>query len=138
MTTQTTATATKAAPAPSTKPGMAEATEQQKRWSSGAPRLMDPTNCPGYTPRKWAEGNAVHATATPTQPATDCTKADYPKYLGAELQPNPGLTADRFAAFDLPSVVNGVSVPPKRITAMCVGAAGPVEAFGGGQRRFSV
>ena len=116
---------------------MVEATEQQKRWSSGAPRLMAPTNGPGYTPRKWAEGNVVHGTATPKQPTTDCTKADYPKYLGDELQPNPGLTADRFAAFDLPSVVNGVSVPPKRITAMCVGAAGPVEAFSGTQRTFS-
>ena len=75
--------------------------------------------------------------ATTKQHTTDCTKADYPKYLGDELQPNPSLTADRFAAFDLPSMVNGQRVPPKRITAMCVGAVCPVEALSGTQRRFS-
>lgn len=55
-----------------------------------------------------------------------CNASTKGVYTGAELRPNPGITADRFVAFSLPSLVNGVSVPPKRITAMCIGPAAPV------------
>ncbi len=35
------------------------------------------------------------------------------KYDGKELQRNPGITPDRFVAFQLPSLINGVRVYPR-------------------------
>lgn len=43
-------------------------------------------------------------------------------YTCPELQRNPGIPDSRFAAFDLPSLVNGKRVDPKRPTAQLVGA----------------
>lgn len=53
-----------------------------------------------------------------TAPATPMTSTPY---TCPELQRNPGIPASRFAAFDLPSLVNGQRVDPKRPTACCVG-----------------
>ena len=91
----------------------------------------DSVTTPG-TERHWRLLSAVardEAARPKAATARVCNAGTKGVYLGAELQPNPGITADRFVAFSLPSLVNGVSVPPKRITAMCTGPAGPV---GGG------
>jgi hypothetical protein len=53
--------------------------------------------------------------------STPATRQRAPDYTCPELQRNPGIPASRFAAFDLPSLVNGVRVAPKRPAAMCVG-----------------
>lgn len=45
---------------------------------------------------------------------------DWGRYDGAELRPYTGRPSS-MDAFDLPSVVNGKHVQPKRPTAMCVG-----------------
>lgn len=95
-----------------------------------APQMAQPMNGPGHTMKPLGK------LAAPTQaPITNSTSRG--TYDGKELQPNPGLTADRFAAFALPSLVNGARVPPRRITSMCVGATSPTEAAGGSQRRFA-
>ena len=91
----------------------------------------DSVTTPG-TERHWRLLSAVardEAARPKAATARVCNASTEGDYLGTELQPNPGITADRFAAFLLPSLVNGVRVPPKRITAMCTGPAGPV---GGG------
>lgn len=41
------------------------------------------------------------------------------QYMGEELRRNPGIPAERYAAFDLPSLVSGKRVPPLRLTAGC-------------------
>jgi flavin-binding protein dodecin len=101
-------------------------------WARG-PVLVTPDNGPGYTPttnqRKFASGIPVidMPTTTGGPPSDPMRRGDYD---GKELQPNPGITPDRFAAYLLPSLVNGVRVAPKRITAMCVGKAPEVFAPG--------
>lgn len=67
----------------------------------------------------WRQHTPAHDTQTHAQPQR--TVFNRGTYNGAELQRNPGLPASRFAAFDMPSLVNGVRVPPKRPAAMCVG-----------------
>ena len=89
-----------------------------------APQMATPVNGPGHTMKQL--GKLAEPTSVPLRNSTTSGTYD-----GAELGRNPGLTPDRFAAFELPSVVNGVRIPPRRITAMCVGVVtGPV---GGGQ-----
>jgi hypothetical protein len=95
-----------------------------------APQMAQPMNGPGHTMKPL--GKLAEPTSVPLRNSTK--KGDYD---GAELGRNPGLTPDRFEAFELPSMVNGVRVPPKRITAMCVGATCQAEAAGGSQRRFA-
>lgn len=58
---------------------------------------------------------AQQASATPLP-------VDNGHYDGAELRRTPGIPDERFAAFDLPSLVNGVRVPAKRPSAQLVGA----------------
>lgn len=66
-----------------------------------------------------------------------CNAGSKGNYDGSELRANPGITSDRFEAFRLPSLVNGVRVPPKRITAMCTGPAGPVGGLVSVNVRFA-
>ena len=86
--------------------------------------LTTPANGPGHTMKPLGKLDAPSSS-----PLRNSTTSG--KYDGAELGRNLGIPDDRFAAFDLPSLVNGVRVKPTRITAMCVGTVnGPV---GGGQ-----
>ena len=98
----------------------------QYRLATRKAEMTQPMNGPGHTMKPL--GKLVAPTSSPLRNSTTSSKYD-----GAELGRNPGIPDDRFAAFDLPSLVNGIRVPPRRITAMCVGAVnGPV---GGGQPR---
>lgn len=54
---------------------------------------------------------------TPSRTHHNSTTAD--PYMGEELRRNPGIPAERYAAFDLPSLVAGQRVPPRRITSGC-------------------
>lgn len=116
-------------------------------WSRG-PVLETPTNGPGYTPmklpagrpgtvepnetqRRWSSGIPSVVPSTPTVGGPRISSMyTGGLYDGKELQPNPGITPDRFEAYNLPSLVNGVRVQPKRITAMCVGKGQEVFAPG--------
>lgn len=116
-------------------------------WARG-PVLTTPNNGPGYTPmklpagragtvepnatqRRWSSGIPSVVPSTPTVGGPRISSMyTGGLYDGKELQPNPGITPDRFEAYNLPSLVNGVRVAPKRITAMCVGKGQEVFAPG--------
>ena len=67
------------------------------------------TITPTTNQRKFASGIPVIDMPTTGGPPSDpMQRGDYD---GKELQPNPGITPDRFAAYLLPSLVNGVRVP---------------------------
>ena len=95
---------------PAARPGTVEPNDTQRRWSSGIPSVVP--SAPGMAEPRIC---SMHTRGT---------------YDGKELQPNPGITPDRFEAYELPSLVNGVRVAPKRITAMCVGKVQEVFAPG--------
>lgn len=54
---------------------------------------------------------------TPSRTHHNSTTAG--SYMGEELRRNPGIPAERYAAFDLPSLVSGKRVPPRRPTSGC-------------------
>lgn len=54
---------------------------------------------------------------TPSRTLHNSSMSD--PYQGEELRRNPGIPAERYAAFDLPSLVAGQRVPPRRITSGC-------------------
>ena len=102
----------------------------QYRLATRKAEMTQPMNGPGHTMKPLGKLDAP--TSLPMRNSTTSGKYD-----GVELGRNPGIPDDRFAAFDLPSLVNGVRIEPRRITAMCVGAAEKFESSGG-QRRYSV
>ena len=91
-----------------------------------APQMATPVNGPGHTMKPL--GKLTEPTSIPLRNSTKTGD-----YLGEWLERNPGIPPERFEAYELPSLVNGVRVAPKSITAMCVGVVtGPV---GGGQAK---
>lgn len=96
-------------------------------------KLTAPTNGPGYTRSKWAEGQVVFKAA---QARTVDTHHMRGTYDGAELRPY----TDRTDANDHMrhgSMVGGKWQPYTPPGLMCVGAAGPVALLPAARGRFA-
>ena len=101
----------------------------QYRLATRKAELTQPMNGPGHTMKPL--GKLVDPTEKPIRNSTSTDD-----YVPHELAPFDGREGAMDASKQF-SLVNGIRIEPKRITAMCVGAAEKFESSGG-QRRYSV